>query len=262
MERALFDSRQSAAEKDKKIAHLEAKIGRTENVHAMRGSEILSSPREDVPSPQKFDAPQLSAVLTRDIEGSDLLPMAAPHDWINISAPERPSRRINELRPGSAVEDREISNRASQVQGGGGPGYVRAPPAPLRSSQYENDNTSEAPYRVAAPAPLLPQRSTRHGGTSPPVAPRAPAHYSPPQFHYRQQQGSMRHPSNPTPSERGGVGGVVMNSNTNTNYHQQVHKLKPAWLWRVYVYACGFFCSGDRVCMSVCKYVRACLTCA
>ena len=44
MERALFDSRQSAAEKDKKIAHLEAKIGSTDT----RGSQIFS-PREDVP---------------------------------------------------------------------------------------------------------------------------------------------------------------------------------------------------------------------
>eukprot|EP00802_Teleaulax_amphioxeia_P013942 Tamp_13997.p1 GENE.Tamp_13997~~Tamp_13997.p1 ORF type:complete len:536 (+),score=108.33 Tamp_13997:156-1610(+) len=220
MERALFDSRQSAAEKDKKIAHLEAKIGSTDT----RGSQIFS-PREDAPSPQKFEAPQISATLVREPKGPDLLPRASPHDWINYSAPERPSRRIHELQPACSVGDREISNRVPEIAGGGGPGYVRAPPVPVRSGQYEDENTSESPYRIAAPAPLLPQRSTRPGGRSSPpaaVAPHAPSRYSPPQFQYRQQQGAMQHLSNPAPSERGGMGGVVMNSNTNAkNYHQQ-----------------------------------------
>ena len=226
MERALFDSRQSAAEKDKKIAHLEAKIGSTDT----RGSQIFS-PREDAPSPQKFEAPQISATLVREPKGPDLLPRASPHDWINYSAPERPSRRIHELQPACSVGDREISNRVPEISGGGGPGYVRAPPVPVRSGQYEDENTSESPYRIAAPAPLLPQRSTRPGGRSSPpaaVAPHAPLRYSPPQFQYRQQQGAMQHLSNPAPSERGGMGGAVMNSNTNAkNYHQQVHTLRP-----------------------------------
>jgi len=168
MERALFDCRQSLAEKDKRIAHLETRIGRaesTDHTQAMRQSQILTpprpsqitnlnatlTPREDMPSPQYAEPPKMSA---RQLEGSDLLPRASPHGQVSNDAQLRyraQVSRIPELCPDSFLGDREISNRAHSGMAGGAlevEGRRREPPVPLRTSQHADHLA-----RTSPPAP-------------------------------------------------------------------------------------------------------------
>jgi hypothetical protein len=207
MERALFDCRQSVAEKEKRIAHLETRIGRaesTEHTQATRRSQILTlpsqitnlnatfSPREDMPSPQCAEPPKMSA---RELEGSDLLPRAPPHGWNNYSGPERSYRRIPELCPDSSLGDREISNRAHSGMAGGAlevTGRRREPPVPLRALQHADPLARTSPP-APSHAPIYLQDTTTPQWSQP----------------HNRNPGSMRHSSNPSTYERGGAGLVA-----------------------------------------------------
>jgi hypothetical protein len=207
MERAMFECRKTAAEKEKRIAHLETRIGRaesTEHTQAMRRSQILTlpsqitnrnatfSPREDMPSPQCAEPPKMSV---RELEGSDLLPRAPPHGWNNYSGPECSYRRIPELCPDSSLGDREISNRTHNGMAGGVfevAGRRRETPVPFRAIQHADPLARTSPPALSH-APILPDATTPQWS----------------QNHNRLHPGSLRHSSNPSPYERGGAGLVA-----------------------------------------------------
>lgn len=119
MERALFDTRQVVAVKDKKIAHLEYQISRAsaESMRTQVRRSTSQSPQDDPLSVQIEPWRHLDTTHhehTHEQVGSEGPARAGGAlDWLGQHATDRPSRRVNELRPEISEGDREISNRRS-----------------------------------------------------------------------------------------------------------------------------------------------------